>query len=370
MIYFDNNSTTKIAEEVLEKMTKIYQLPLNSSASHQLGRQGNAVLEEARNSVKELINAQNYEIIFTAGSTEANNTVICGAEAETVLLCGIEHASVYSCRPQNREFIEIAATQEGQIDLKDLEQKLTNLAGKKILLCLMFANNETGAIQPIKEAAKLIHQKGGLIHCDLVQGTAKIDINLEDLNIDYAAISAHKIHGPQGVGALLMRKGLDLKPLLVGGKQEKSKRAGTTNLAGIAGFGMACKIAKENMKKYSEVKNLRDFLENELIKIAGDNVKFISRESNRLPNTSFISLKNFDSQTQLMNFDLNGICVSAGATCSSGSISESRVLKTMNISPEFLNGAIRVSLSYENNKSEVEKFIKIWGDFYQKNFKD
>jgi len=370
MIYFDNNSTTKIAKEVLAKMTEVYQLPLNSSAAHQMGRQGNIELEEARNSLKDLLGAQNYEIIFTGGSTEANNTAICGADVQKVLLCGIEHASVYSCRPQDREFIEVEALENGQIDLKDLEQKIKALAGQKFMLCLMFANNETGAIQPIKEAAKLVHQNGGLIHCDLVQGTAKLAVSLEYLNVDYASLSAHKINGPQGVGALLMRKGLDVKPLLVGGKQEKSKRAGTTNVAGISGLGMACKIAKNSMAKYEEVKKLRDFLESEIEKIAGNNVKFISREVERLPNTSYISLKNFDSQTQLMNFDLNGICVSAGATCSSGSTSQSRVLKAMNITPEFLSGAIRVSLSPENTKSEVETFVKVWGDFYRKNFKN
>jgi cysteine desulfurase len=369
MIYFDNNSTTKIAKEVLAKMNEVYQFPLNSSASHQLGRQGNVILEEARNSLKDLFNAQTYEVIFTGCSTEANNMVIAGCDADKILFCGIEHASIYSCRPQNKEIIEVAALKNGQIDLADLDQKLKEITGKKFLLCLMFANNETGAIQPIKEAAKLVHQNGGLIHCDLVQGTAKLEVNLEDLNVDFASLSAHKINGPQGVGALLMRKSLDIQPLLVGGKQEKSKRAGTTNLAGISGLGVACKLAKKHISDYQNVQKLRDFLESEITKIAGDNVKFISSEIERLPNTSYISLKNFDSQVQLINFDLNGICVSAGATCSSGTTSQSRVLKAMNIEPEFLSGAIRVSLGLENTKEEVEQFIKIWDDFYRKNFK-
>lgn len=366
MIYFDNNSTTKVAKEVLAKMNEVYQLPFNSSASHQMGRQGNIILEEARNSVKDLFNAQNYEVIFTGCSTESNNMVIAGCNADKILFCGIEHASVYSCRPNNKEIIEVAALQNGQIDLIDLEKKIKEVAKQKFLLCLMFANNETGAIQPVKEAAKLAHQHGGLFHCDLVQGTSKLDVNLEDLNADFASISAHKINGPQGVGALLIRKALDIQPLLVGGKQEKSKRAGTTNLAGIAGLGVACKLAKKHISDYQNVKKLRDFLESEIKKIAGDDVKFISSESARLPNTSYISLKNCDSQTQLINFDLNGICVSAGATCSSGTTTQSRVLKAMNIEPEFLSGAIRVSLGLENTKEEIEKFIQVWSDFFKK----
>ncbi len=292
VIYFDNNSTTKIAKEVLAKMNEVYQLPMNSSASHQLGRQGNAFLEEARASLRDLLDAHNYDVIFTGGSTEANNTAMAGLEADKILLCGIEHASVYSCRPHGKEVIEVAALPNGQIDLADLEKQLDKISGTKFLLCLMFANNETGAIQPIKEAAKIAHQRGGLIHCDLVQGTAKLNISLEDLNVDSASLSAHKINGPQGVGALLLRKGLDVKPLLVGGKQEKSKRAGTTNVAGIAGLGAACKLAKAEMTKYNEVQKIRDFIESEIEKIAGKNVKFIARESVRLPNTSYISLKN------------------------------------------------------------------------------
>ena len=230
----------------------------------------------------------------------------------------------------------------------------------------MLANNETGAIQPIAEIAKLVHQKGGLFHCDAVQGSGKIDVNFEELNVDFASISAHKIHGPQGVGALLVRKGLSISPLIYGGKQEKSKRGGTTNTAGIVGFGVACELSQEKIEKYKDVAKLRDFLESEIKKIAGNELKIFSSDIERLPGTSYTALQYADSQTQLIHFDLNGICISAGSACSSGSAAASRILKAMKVGPTFSSSAIRVSLSTETTKEEIEKFLQVWNEFYQK----
>ncbi|MES2961352.1 MAG: cysteine desulfurase family protein [Pseudomonadota bacterium] len=365
MIYLDYNSTTKLAPEALAKMNDVYQLPLNNSSSHQLGRQATKLVEDARQALKDLINAQNYEVIFTGSSTEATNMLMFGADVKKIIFCEFEHSSVFNCRPENKEIIEVKALKNGLIDLADFQNKIENLNGN-FLASVMLANNETGAIQPIAELAKLVHQKGGLFHCDIVQAAGKIDIDLEKLNVDFASISAHKISGPQGVGALLMRKGLDLKPLIHGGKQEKSKRAGTTNVAGISGFGEACKLAAKKISLYENVKNLRDFLESEIKKITNCDAMIFSQEITRLPNTSYIATKNADSQTQLINFDLNGICVSAGPACSSGTLTESRILKAMGIEPAFSTSAIRVSLGLENTKDEIEKFIKVWSDFYKK----
>ncbi len=366
MIYFDYNSTTKIAPQALIKMVEIYQLPLNSSALHQLGRRANKIADDSRNELKNLLNAQNYEVIFTSSATEATNTIFHGTDSEVILFAKIEHNSVYNCRPENKKIIEIEVLENGLIDFHDLEKKLDQISTKKFLVSAMLANNETGAIQEIEKIAKLTHQKGGLIHCDIVQAAGKIKINLEKLNVDFAAISAHKLNGPQGVGAILIRNGLDIKPLIYGGKQEKSKRSGTLNIAGIAGFGEACKLAQEKIKDFQAVQKLRDFLETEIQKIAGENVRFFSNKVVRLPNTSYIAMRGADSQTQLINFDLNGICVSAGAACSSGSLIESRVLKAMNVNLEFSNSAIRISLGPENNINEIEKFIQIWKNFYER----
>lgn len=364
MIFLDYNSTTQVTPEVLTAMVEAYRLPLNNSSNHQLGRQAKKMVEAAREELKKLLNAQNYEVIFTSSSTEATNTVLFGSDVRKIIFSTIEHASVFSCRPKNKEIIEVNALENGLIDLVDLEKKLP--ADGNFLVSAMLANNETGAIQQIEEISKLTHQKGGLFHCDLVQAVGKIHIDLEALNADFASVSSHKFHGPQGVGALLMRKGLDIKPLIHGSKQEKSKRAGTMNVAGIVGFGEACKIAAKKISAYENVKKLRDDLEEKIKKIGGDDVMIFSTSVSRLPNTSYIATRNCDAQTQIINFDLNGICVSAGPACSSGTMTESRILKAMGIAPEFSTAAIRVSIVPETTSDELEKFIATWKNFYEK----
>lgn len=367
IIYLDNNATTKLDSQALAKMNEVYQLPLNNSAVHHFGRLATKFVEDARKEVKKLLNAPNYEVIFTGSATEATNTLFHGCDVKTIMVSQIEHASVYSCRPNNKEFNEIKVSNHGVVDLEDLKSCLEKISDPNFLVSVMFANNETGALQPVEEISKLVHQKGGLFHCDIVQGVGKIPLDLEKINADFASISAHKINGPQGVGALLMRKGLNIKPLIVGGKQEKSKRAGTSNTAGIAGFGEACKITAAKISEYENVRKLRDFMESEIKKIGGTEVKIFCEETARLPNTCFFALKNSDSQTQLINFDLNGICVSSGSACSSGTVSESRVLKSMNIEQAFSTSAIRVSLSTENTHAEIEKFIQVWQEFFERN---
>jgi len=368
MIYFDANATTKPFPEALAKMNEAYAMPFNASSTHQIGRAANKIVEDARSELQKLINAKSYEVVFTGSSTEATNMMLFGTDAEEILFSIIEHASVYNCRPENKKITEIEVLPNGTIDLADLEKKLPN--HKHFLVSVMLANNETGAIQPVAEIAKLVHQKGGLIHSDIVQAVGKIDVDLEKLNVDFASISAHKINGPQGVGAFLMRKGLDIKPLILGAKQEKSRRAGTINVAGIAGFGEACKITKKKISTYDKVKELRDFLESELQKIAGDDVRIFAKDVERLQNTSYVAIRDADNQTQLINFDLNRICVSAGTACSSGTIAESRVLKAMKVEPSFSTSAIRVSLSTDNTLDEVKEFIRVWGDFYKRTKKN
>ncbi len=369
LIYLDHNSTTNLAPQAFALMKELYEMPLQGSAVHQLGRKANKFIDTARDNLKELLNAQNYEVIFTGSSTEATNMVMFGADAERIFFSTIEHASVFNCRPKNKEIIEIGALENGLIDMAALDEAITkalNQQPRKFLVSAMLANNETGAIQPIAEIAKLTHQKGGLFHCDIVQAVGKIEVDLEKLNVDFASVSAHKIHGPQGVGALLIRKGLDINPLILGSGQEKSKRAGTYNVTGIAGFGEACKLAANQIDEYKKVQNLRDFMESEIKKIAGNNVKIFATEVARIPNTSYIAMRNCDNQMQVINFDLKGICVSAGAACSSGSLKESRVLRAMKIDPDFLSGAIRISLGLNNNLDEIEKFIAAWKEIYSR----
>lgn len=367
VIYFDNNATTKVAPSVLAKMNEVYSMPINSSANHSLGQIGSKMVSEARQNLKDLLNANNYEVTFTGSGTEASNLILFGSKVKKIFFCEIEHASVFNSRPEHSEIVEIKALENGLIDIADLEKKLEMANDKDFLVSVMYANNETGAIQPIEKIAKLVHQKGGLIHCDIVQGVGKVPVDLEKLNVDFASISAHKINGPQGVGAALRRKGLDISPIIVGGSQEGYKRAGTLNTAGIVGFGEACKVASSKVAIYgSKVKALRDFIDSEISKIGGNDIKIFSNEVDRLPNTTFISIRNSSSQTQLMHFDLKGICVSAGATCSSGSLKASRILKAMNAEEAFAAGAVRVSLNDESTKEEAEKFIAVWKEFFEK----
>lgn len=364
-IYFDNNATTKLDTQVLEVMNAIHDQPLNASATHSFGRKAQHIVETARQDLQDLLQGQSYDVTFTSSGTEANNLALFGSQVDEILFCATEHSSIFNCRPHCK-MTEIKSLPNGLIDLADLEEKLESIHIPNFLVSVMLANNETGAIQPIAHIAKLVHQRGGLIHSDLIQAVGKIDIDLEALNLDFASISGHKFGGPQGTGALLRRKGLDIQPIIFGGGQEGYKRSGTLNVAGIAGLGKACKLAKNRIKCLAQIKELRDYLENELYKIAKEDVKIFSQEVERLPNTSFISLKNSSNQTQLINFDLNQIYVSAGAACSSGSLKESRILKAMQVEPEFLQGAIRISLGIENNKEEIERFLHVWTEFYNR----
>ncbi len=365
LINFDNNATTKLCPEALEVMSEAYQFSYNPSANHSLGRQAAMIVENARMNVSEALNASNYEIFFTGGGTEANNMALFSDKYDKIFFAKIEHSSVYNVRPKNTEIIDIAIDENGVIDVKKLEEELCTVDTANFLVSVIFANSEAGIIQPIKEIAKLVHQKGGLIHSDMVQACGKIKIDLEDLNVDFATISAHKINGPQGVGAILVRRGLEIEPIIFGGGQERGKRSGTLNVAGITALGHCITKLDEKIAKMTEIGKIRDYIEDEVTKIAGDNVKFFGKKAPRVQNTSFFAVRNGDSQTQLIHFDLNGIMVSGGSACSSGSTKPPKILEAMNVTDDF-KGALRVSLNSDNNMIEAKKFIDIFEQYYQK----
>ncbi len=364
IINFDHNASTQVSPSVLAAINATYGYGANSSSTHTLGRKAAMLIETVREDLRDVVNGQNYEIYFTSGGTEANNTALF-QDFDKIFMAKFEHSSVYNARPQNCEIVEIEIKENGEVDLSDLSEKLKNANSKNFLVTIMHANNETGVIQPIKEAAKLTHQYGGLIHSDMVQSFGKIKVDLEDLNIDFATVSSHKINGPQGVGAILVRRGIDIKPLIFGGGHENGKRSGTLNNAGIAGFGEALKTFDEKFAKLQKVRELRDFIESEIKKIASDDVKFFGQNANRTANTSYFALRGADSQTQLIHFDLKGIMISAGSACSSGTTKASRVLKAMKADPEFSN-AIRISLSVDNTKEEALVFLEALKEYYQK----
>jgi cysteine desulfurase len=364
-IFFDNNATTKIDDNVLKAMIESYERPLNPSSTHHFGRFANKVVNQSRLHIQNFFNAQNYKIIFTSGGTESNNLALLGFKDRSLIASAIEHPSVYNIViKQNGGIIKV--DNNGIVNIYDLEEKLKILESSNFIASVMLANNETGSIQAIKEIAKIVHKYGGLIHSDIVQAVGKINIDLEELNIDLASVSAHKINGPQGVGALLVKKSLDIDPIMFGGLGEGGKRAGTINVAGTVGFGEACRIAVNQISKYQELANLRDYLEQSILKIAEGNVVIFSKDVARLPNTSFFATKGVDNQTQLIDFDLNGISVSIGSACSSGSSKPSRVLGEMNVADDLAKNTIRVSFGRQNDKEQVDYFIKIWNKLYQK----
>jgi cysteine desulfurase len=370
LIYFDNNSTMKAYPQAIEAFNMAANESLNNLSIHQLGRKAENIVENARQEISHFLNANNFEVIFTSSATEASNMAIFGLNVKSIIISKIEHAALYNCRPFGKNILEFGVDKNGVFDLVELQNIINRQENGNFLVVAMLANNETGTIQPVKEIAKMVHQKGGLILCDIVQAIGKIEVDLEDLNIDLATISSHKIGGLQGVGALLLKKGIEVKPFIFGGGQERNKRAGTVNVSGVAAFGAACKIKKTKNDSmnyyYDKVKELRDYLEYQITRIANDDVVIFGKKSLRLPNTSFFATNNCLTQTQIIQFDLNNICVSGGATCSSGSLKESRVLKAMKINNNIAGCAIRISLREDNSLEEIDQFIDIWQKIYKK----
>jgi cysteine desulfurase len=368
-IYLDNNATTLINPFVLKAMNATYELPLNSSSAHKFGQIAGKYINDSKSKISKLINGENYKIIITSGATESNNIALKAFDNYQIITTKAEHACVLEAsKKQNATLVNV--DENGLIKLDELEEALKAQPNKDFLVSVIFASNETGVITNLKAVAKLVHQYGGLIHSDLTQGPGKVELDFEDLNLDLASFSAHKINGPQGVGALAVRNSLSINPLMYGGLQEDGKRPGTTNIAGIVGFGEACKIAQEELGKYQEIATLRDYLESEVIKVAGQDVVIFGKSAKRLPNTSFFATSGLDNQTLMIALDMNNVAVSIGSACSSGVSKSSHVLHAMGVDEKLAKSAIRVSLGKDNTKQEVDKFIEIWSNLYFKNNKN
>lgn len=353
-IYLDYNATAPTRYEAIEIMTKAMETAHNASSIHQSGREGRKYIEDAREHISKLVQIPASQIIFNSGATEGNNTVLRhfakSYPDEQILVSAIEHPSVLEAIPNAKR---IPVTTDGVIDLKALE---TLLKDKTCLVSTMLINNETGIIQPIKEISDLAHKHGSLLHVDAVQAAGRIEINAAAMGIDFLTLSAHKIGGPQGVGALCLGLCGITPTLLHGGGQEKSARAGTENVAGIAGFGKAAELAIAELNDYqNKTKALQETLENALqqtngLKIYGQNVE-------RANNTTLISLPGISSETLLMAFDLEGFAISNGSACSSGKVEPSHVLKAMGASDIEASGALRISTGWNTSANDIEKFI-------------
>jgi cysteine desulfurase len=365
-VYFDWNATTPLRPEARAAMAAAWDLSGNPSSVHAEGRQARKLVEAARDAIAAAVGALPRNIVFTSGGTEANALALgpglrrgSGASAQRLLVSAIEHASVLSGGRFSPETIErVGVTRSGVLDLDQLRVALK--AGPPPLVSVMLANNETGAVQPVAEAAELIHAAGGLLHVDAIQAFGKIPFDINAMNADLLTFSAHKIGGPKGVGAVVLAEGLiGLEPLLRGGGQELGRRAGTENVAGIAGFGAAIIAAKDGLPgDASRIKGLRDRLEDGLRQTP--ELIVFSADVQRLPNTTLFTVPDLKAETAVIGFDLAGIAVSSGSACSSGKVQPSHVLEAMGFDAGLAQGAIRLSLGWSTSDAEVDCCLKAW----------
>ncbi|MHC4570489.1 MAG: cysteine desulfurase NifS [Planctomycetota bacterium] len=364
-IYFDNNATTKVAEEVLEEMKPLFcDLYGNPSSMHTFGGQISRKIRKAREQVAGLLNCDPSEIIFTSCGTESDNTAVKGTLAAApnkrkIITTRVEHPAVLTvCRElQSHGYtvVELAVDKQGQFDMAELEDQIDD---DTVLVTIMYANNETGVVFPIDKIAELVTSKGVVFHTDAVQAIGKIPLNLSKSSIDLLSISGHKLHAPKGVGVLYVRKGTRLSPFMLGGHQEAGRRAGTENVPSIIGLGKACELAAKNIEEENQrVESLRDKLENAILQkcpqccLNGD-------KDNRLPNTSNISFEYIEGEAILLMLDKLGICASSGSACTSGSLEPSHVLRAMGVPFTAAHGSIRFSLSRYNTEKEVDYTIE------------
>jgi cysteine desulfurase len=354
-VYLDYNATAPVRPSVAEAVSRALDSPGNPSSVHAFGRSARRLLDESRETVAGLAGAPADGVIFTSGGTEANALAITGWGRRRVLVSAIEHPSVLKAG-----VVEIIPVEpKGTIDLAALERFLS-ASREPALVAVMLANNETGVVQPVAEVARLAKAHGAIVHCDAVQALGKIDVDLQTLGVDSLAVSAHKLGGPTGSGALLLADpDAAFSPLIEGGGQERRKRAGTENLPGIAGFAAAVRAVQAETGEARRLAALRDALEHGARQRAPA-LSVLGHDAERLPNTSCVAVPGVAAQTLLMGLDLAGVAVSAGSACSSGKLAPSHVLVAMG-EAALAASAIRISLGWASKESDVERFLDAFG---------
>jgi len=360
-IYLDHNATTPVDERVLAAMLPPLREAFgNPSSLHWYGQRARAALDEARAEVAALVGATPGELVFTGSGSEADNLALRGLAAQareprrTVVYTAIEHHAVLnSAKALAEDGYPVACVRagaDGTIDLDDLRAKLDE---RTALLALMLANNETGVVQPLAQAVALARACGALVHCDAVQAAGKLPLDVRALDVDTLALSAHKLYGPKGVGALYVKRGTRMKALLRGGAQEKNRRAGTENVAGIVGFGRAAAIARDELAAdAARLGELRDRLERQVLAIPG---AIRNGAGPRVPNTLNVSFEGIEAESLLLALDLAGIAVSTGAACAAGAVEPSHVLRGMGLPLERVQASLRFSLGRGNSEAQVDR---------------
>jgi cysteine desulfurase len=363
--YFDWNASAPLREEARAAVSAALGLTGNASSVHAEGRAARRLVEEAREQVASLVGAEAKNVTFTSGATEANMLALTPAleiggrkePRNRLFVSGVEHPSVRSGgRFPAEQVEELPVTGDGMVDLNALRSTIAR--AERPLISVMLANNETGVIQPITEIATIVHTANGVLHVDAVQGPGRIDCRIGELGADLLSLSAHKLGGPQGAGALIRRGDIHIgEPLIKGGGQERYQRAGTENVAAIAGFGAAAAAA--TLADVTRMAGLRDRLEAGIRKITPQAVIF-GESVPRLPNTTLFAVPGVKAETAIIAFDLNGVAVSSGSACSSGKVQASHVLAAMGVEPLLARGAVRISLGWSTTEADIERLLTAW----------
>lgn len=363
--YFDNAATTRTDDEVLKEMLPYFSQSYgNPSSIYKIGRENRKAVEEAREKVAKAINAEPNEIYFTAGGSESDNTAIRGIayaykqRGNHIITSKIEHPAVLeTCKQLEKEGFEVSYIGVDEKGIVNLEELKNSIKETTTLITIMFANNEIGTIEPIKEIGKIAKENNIIFHTDAVQAVGSVKIDVKEMNIDSLSLSGHKFYGPKGIGALYVKKSVRFQKFVNGGHQEKNKRAGTENVPGIVGLGKAIEVAYSNLKEHNKkIKELRDYYVEEVkkripyIKINGD-------MENRLPGNSNISFRFIEGEGLLLNLDLKGICASSGSACTSGSLDPSHVLLAIGLPHEIAHGSLRITIGKYNTKEEVDYLL-------------
>ena len=364
--YFDNAATTPITEKVLIKMfpylTKAYG---NASSMYGLGRQSKKAIDEARHEVAEIINVNSKEIYFTASGSESDNIAIKGfayankEKGKHIITSKIEHHAVLeTCENLEKQGFEVTYLNVGEDGRVDLNELINSIRPDTILISIMFANNEIGTIQPIEEIAKIARAKNIVFHTDSVQAVGNIPIDCKKMGIDMLSASAHKLHGPKGVGALYIRNGINIEKYINGGHQEKNIRAGTENVAGIVGMGEACKLAKYNLDYHIKyLTGIRDYYIKRILNEI-PNSKVNGSLEKRLPGNANISFKETDAQELLFRLDEVGVCASSGSACNTGTQAPSHVLTAIGLTQEEAGGALRTTFGEDNTFDDIDFLVE------------
>ena len=365
-VYFDNSATTKTDERVIEAMMPyITENYGNPSSIYKIGRENRKAVEEAREQVAKALNCESNEIYFTNGGSESDNTAIRGIayayknKGNHIITSKIEHPAVLeTCKQLEKEGFEVSYIGVDENGIIKLDELKNAIKPTTTLISIMFANNEIGTIEPIEEIGKIAKENNIFFHTDAVQAVGNVEIDVKKLNIDALSMSGHKFYGPKGIGALYVKKGIKFEKLINGGHQERNKRAGTENVAGIVGLGKAIELAYQELDEHNKkIKELRDYYV-EQVKAKIPYIRINGDETKRLPGNSNISFRFIEGEGLLLNLDLKGICASSGSACTSGSLDPSHVLLAIGLLHEIAHGSLRISIGKYNTKEEVDYLVE------------